>query len=713
MTINFVLLQSPLLSPHDPETVILSQELSADPSFPEILWNFSRYKGRARITLEQNPHFYLRCPADESAFTPKFRRLPLQDLSGVLENNATVYVLFDRPGRVFLTTERELRIFGNVWALNGSLIFRDRFGVLEGEKLVRSSSMRYNIRLHEELDVHQYLQTYSRLNHGFSRLSPTTLSMDRPVERTFRVGDWIVLSLPESYRIDVHVRGSREFTNSLGPPPPPPTRSGYGLRYTTMNVLNNDILLYIFDYYRLDEENGWNVRLGWCKLSHVCRRWRHIIYSSSSSLGMYIQCTNGTPRAEMLGHLPHLLLSVDYRYASATLSGQDESGIYHALLLRDRVRQIVLHLPSLLFHKFLMLMDGSFPVLEYLSISPTADEDAGLLLPKTFLAPNLSHLTLHGVGLPRGLSSLSSTISLVTLTLTNIQTSGYILPGQLVARLRTLPQLEDLSIGFSIPIPRPSAERELLGEQGPETLVTLPNLRLLTFQGVSAYLERFIAQIRSPLLERLNITLFNQIAFALPHLSRFTNITEGIKLSNAKVIFQRDVVSIITGHHSPQQYHRRFVLRVMCKQLDWQIDCAAQICSALMPVLPSVENLTLDFHKETIPTEFLNGGIDSTTWLELLGPFIWVKELRICGALLVELSRALQVDGVRFWILPSLQKIACEANGGNATNMFSSFLDARQVTGRPVLLSALPPKLFILTNDSYLADPMPFSPIWM
>ncbi|KAH8995980.1 hypothetical protein EDB92DRAFT_1844305 [Lactarius akahatsu] len=56
MTINLVLLQSPLLvTPHDPETVIVSQELSASPSLQEILWILSRYEGRARITLEQNP----------------------------------------------------------------------------------------------------------------------------------------------------------------------------------------------------------------------------------------------------------------------------------------------------------------------------------------------------------------------------------------------------------------------------------------------------------------------------------------------------------------------------------------------------------------------------------------------------------------------------------------------------------------------------------
>ncbi|KAH9022920.1 hypothetical protein EDB84DRAFT_1564846 [Lactarius hengduanensis] len=124
MTINFVLLRSPLLSPHDPETIVMSQELSAGPPLAEILWNFSRYKDRARITLEQNPHFYLRCPANEGAYTPTFLRHPLQESSGALEHNDTVYILFDRPSRIFLDTEQKSRIFGNVWLLNGSLIFR-------------------------------------------------------------------------------------------------------------------------------------------------------------------------------------------------------------------------------------------------------------------------------------------------------------------------------------------------------------------------------------------------------------------------------------------------------------------------------------------------------------------------------------------------------------------------------------------------------------
>ncbi|KAH9033753.1 hypothetical protein EDB85DRAFT_1949669 [Lactarius pseudohatsudake] len=103
-------------------------------------------------------------------------------------------------------------------------------------------------------------------------------------------------------------------------------------------------------------------------------------------------------------------------------------------------------------------------MLGHLSLSSTSKEDPILVLPKTFLAPNLRHLTLLGINLPKRLQLLS-TVSFVTLVLTNIRASGYFLPRLLVARLQSLPLLEKLTIGFSIPISRPSAERELLGKR--------------------------------------------------------------------------------------------------------------------------------------------------------------------------------------------------------------------------------------------------------
>ena len=347
------------------------------------------------------------------------------------------------------------------------------------------------------------------------------------------------------------------------------------MHYTTINALEGDILLGIFNYFRLDDESAWNGRLGWCKITHVCRRWRHLVHSSTFHLGVRIPCTNGTPIVDTLDHLSPIPLFVNYRDTDGTISEQDELGLYHVLQLRDRVRTIDLNLPPSILHMFLLLMVEPFPTLEVLSLVLTYDPNTSLVLPKTFLAPNIRHLTLHGIGLPTGLRYLS-TISLVTLALTDIPASSYFSPTQLVAHLRFHPHLEKLSIGFSIPIPRPSAERELLGEQG--TPLTLPNLKGFAFEGVSAYLEHLVSQIRAPRLEKFNITLFSQIAFALPHLSHLANITEGLKLPTAKVLFGSDEVTIALGHDNSTPSDRFFLLRVLCKQLDWQIDCTDLQC---------------------------------------------------------------------------------------------------------------------------------------
>ena len=90
-----------------------------------------------------------------------------------------------------------------------------------------------------------------------------------------------------------------------------------------------------------------------------------------------------------------------------------------------------------------------------------------------------------------------------------------------------------------------------------------------------------------------------------------------------------------------------FCFRVKCNQLDWQIDCAAQICHALalIPALSGVKQLTLYLDYRHTPIEYRNIAIDSTTWHDLRS-FIGVKMLYINGGLLKELSRALQVDGV-------------------------------------------------------------------
>ena len=370
-----------------------------------------------------------------------------------------------------------------------------------------------------------------------------------------------------------------------------------------------------------------------------------------------------------------------------TVPKQDELGMYHTLQLHHRILRIDLDLPPSILRKVLALMDENFPILEHLSLSCSFSADSGHCLPltppKAFLAPSLLHLTLYDIGLPKRLRLLTSTASLVTLTLSNIQTSSYFRPRLLVARLRSLPLLEELSIGFSIPIPRPSTERELLGEQG--TPITLHSLKTLWFRGVGAYLESLVAQIRIPLLEQLHIILFNQIALVLPHLFYLINITNVFKFSSATVGLHRDEVCISTFHGLERT---SFYLCVRCKPLDWQIDCAAQICDALIPTLSGVEKLSLlrAVGYEEVPTEMWNGDIDSASWHDLLRTFIGVKNLHIYDTLSEELSSVLQVGevGSEPGFLPNLRSIHAQRN------LFTSFIDARQGVGLPVQFKRYP-----------------------
>ena len=389
----------------------------------------------------------------------------------------------------------------------------------------------------------------------------------------------------------------------------------------------------------------------------------------------------------MLAHLPPLPLVIDYRGGDAAGGGR---GLLHAIQQRDRILRIVLQAPFLTLERLLVPMDESFPRLESLSLLSTTEsvEGRSLKLPRTFLAPNLRHLSLGGIALSKGLPVLASTFSLLTLKLTDIQSSGHFTPATLVTRLQQIPQLEELSIGFSTPFPRPGAEGELF--RPPITLIVLPALRQLAFRGVSVYLEDLVTRISSPLLERCNITLFNQLNFTLPHLSHFTRTTETLRHPVANIIFNQEGVSFVVS--SREEFNDgRFSLRVSCKPFDWQIEAATQVCAALVPVLSAAEELSLDFEEENLPSDW-QGEVDAMMWHGLLWSFAGVKKLRIGYPLASELSYALESDdaGLVLGLLPELEELEAQIELGHLKEAFAAFVDTRELAGRHVYLSVSP-----------------------
>jgi hypothetical protein len=312
-------------------------------------------------------------------------------------------------------------------------------------------------------------------------------------------------------------------------------------------------------------------------------------------------------------------------------------------------------------------------------------DDLSLTLPETFRAPYLRRLSLHGIALPKKFPLLPSTIALSTLSLTHSGASCYLPPRHLVTRLYGHPHLEELIIGFTTPIPLPKNKGELLPPLIPP--VTLPALRRLTFRGAGIYLDNLVAQINTPLLERLSLTLFFELTVTLVNLTEFIRRTERFGCPVARVIFNKDGPSIYADHYE-QQGIGKLCLHVDCKPFYWQIESVTLVCSALGDVLSIVEELTLDLNEDVVPSEWENT-LDKTLWHELLLPFVGVKKLHIGSLLALKVAQALGSEAGGM-VLPELQELEVSLKFDLTRNAFSSFIETRELMGHPVHLLAPP-----------------------
>ena len=217
----------------------------------------------------------------------------------------------------------------------------------------------------------------------------------------------------------------------------------------------------------------------------------------------------------MLAHSPPLPLVIDY-YGDRDTTEHEEGAIL-ALKHRDRVRHVrLLFIPVTSSQKLIAAMDEEYPFLEYLIIVTPLDSTV-LILPETLQAPHLRHLTLIGFALPIGSRLLTTAVGLVTLCLWMNDPSTYFHPNALLHWLSFMPQLETLVISFSFPVPNREIERQLT-RTPIITVITLPNLCLLWFRGVSAYLEALVHRITTPRLEKLQIIFLTNSRF-LSHVS--------------------------------------------------------------------------------------------------------------------------------------------------------------------------------------------------
>ncbi len=426
--------------------------------------------------------------------------------------------------------------------------------------------------------------------------------------------------------------------------------------------LPNEVLLEIFDHYRMDGVGRtsyfpWK----WHRLAHVCRTWRHIIFASSHYLNLQLLCTYGTPVRKNLGYLPALPIVITLR---GCFEDSDEDNILAALEHPDRVRVVELCVSYSLLEKMATVMQEPFPALTRLSLQ--SRQYLTPVLPDTFLggcAPRLQKIYLEGIPFPAAPTLLLSARDLVDVELRDIPPEGYISPEAMVTSLAVLPRLKYLRFGPDTSFP----DRI---RQPPSTRTVLPALTTFHFDGFFEYLENFVAQIDTPQLDCLRIECWS-VNFQFPQLCEFIDRSEKLKLyfRRMDLHIQPDIVVIELVHRGQSSF-----------KFSIGDEGIGQVLSQISGMLSNVDRL---FISSVFPRYYdgeLGNGI---RWLELFHPFTAVKALSVEDRLSDHVILALKdVTGARAAeVLPALELLCLEKR---PVASVKEFVAARQNVGRPV-----------------------------
>ncbi len=257
-----------------------------------------------------------------------------------------------------------------------------------------------------------------------------------------------------------------------------PLATGMNWRHVTIEMLPENTLLEIFDFYRQDSVRRSRGRpWKWHRLAHVCRRWRHVVYTSPRRLGLQILCKSGAPIGHILDSWPTLPLVV--RFKGSPKSKFLPNNIDVALRHPDRVYDISIGVTSSIIGSLIEVVQEPFPALKKIEITSKDSTETPVLQ----VGEAMRRLLL-------------STNNLVKLWLRNIPKTCYFSPEAIATCLSALAQLKDVYICFHSPASSPTLSRA----PPPLERATLPSLLSLAFHGTNEYLEQLVARIDSPAL---------------------------------------------------------------------------------------------------------------------------------------------------------------------------------------------------------------------
>ena len=452
-------------------------------------------------------------------------------------------------------------------------------------------------------------------------------------------------------------------------------------------MLPDDVLLGIFE--NMYPPYSKRRIKAWQTLVRVCRRWRSLVLGSPRRLNLRLCCTPGKPTKDTLDLWPAFPLVVD----GIMTSSSDTVNVIEALGQSNRVCQVfLLRLVGWQLEEVLAVMQVPFPELTDLQLS--SYDETPPIIPDSFLggsAPRLRYFKLSSIPFPGFPKLLLSATHLVRLRLSNIPHSGYISPEAMVAFLPGLSNLTIFYLEFQSPQSRPGWDRRSLP---PPIRSILPSLDQFNFKGVTEYLEDLVTFIDAPQLKTLNITFFNQIDFDYPRLAQFINSTPKLRtLDEAHLHFEDCTASVKLRCRTSQSGLYNLLINISCREPDWQLSSIEQICNSSLHPLSTVVDLNIGYLYSSLVWKDDASGIENTLWLELLRPFIAVKNLYLSREFAPGVAAALQdlVETRMTEVLPNLQNIFVERLEllGSFQENIGQFVTARQLSGHPVVISVL------------------------
>ena len=196
-----------------------------------------------------------------------------------------------------------------------------------------------------------------------------------------------------------------------------------------------------------------------------------------------------------------------------------------------------------------------------------------------------------------------------------------------------------------------------------------------------------MACIDAPHLNYLFITFFNDIEFDTPELVHFIGRTPIFKAPDKARLVFLDTAVRIEFPLQPSGYGELNV-GISCKELDWQLSSLVEVCSLLFPPLSTSKHLYIYERRPSLPN--LQDDFENTQWLDILRPFIAVKNLYVSEQFAPRIAlvlRKLVGGGNETEVLPGNYRIFSWEElrpSGPVHECIGQFVDARQLSGHTI-----------------------------